>query len=55
MKELGKMNTRKRPRKDKEIPDMELKPKNPRLVAEAKSDSNGICIIVDIYLLNFIS
>ena len=55
MTELSTSNTRKRLRKDNEIPNEDLKPKKERLDLEASSDSNGICKLVDIYLLNFTS
>ena len=55
MTELSTSNTRKRLRKDKEISDEELKPKKEKLDLETTSDSNGKCIIVDIYLVNSIS
>ena len=55
MTELSTSNTRKRLRKDEEIPDQDLKPKKKKLALEAPSDSNGIYIIVNIYLVNSIS
>ena len=55
MVELSTSNTRKRLRKDKEISDDDLKPKKERLDLEASSDSNGICIVADIYLVNSVS
>ena len=55
MTELSMSSTRKRLRKDKEISDEDLIPKTKKLYLGAPSDSNGIYIIVDIYLVNSIS
>ena len=55
MTELSTSNTRKRPQKDKEIPDEDLKTKKEKLDLGTSSDSNGKRIIVDIYLVNSIS
>ena len=43
---LNTSNTRKRLRKDKEIPDEDLKQKKKKLALEATSDSNGIYIYI---------
>ena len=55
MSVLNTSNTRKRQRNDKEISDEGLKQKKKKLALEATSDSNGIYIIVDMYLVNSIS
>ena len=55
MTELSTSNTRKQLPKNNEIPDEDLKTKKERLDLEVSSDSNGICIVVNIYLLNSIS
>ena len=55
MADLSTSNTRKRLRKDKEIPDEDLKIKKEKLDLGASSDSNGNCIIVNMYLINSIS
>ena len=55
MTELSTSNTRKRLRKDKEISDEDLIPKKKKLDLGAPPVSNGIHIIVNIYLVNSIS